>query len=107
MARVDHKSLFDHVVKCTSVSEPGDVKDVMFIKEVVLYVRLGFLAPTFQGISFGRRYYRGKFMEKKQSPRKADQSNPKLGRSGRHTSLILWPRLLRPRARTRLHSHRN
>jgi len=54
MARVDHKSLFDHVVKCTSVSEPGDVKDVMFIKEVVLYVRLGFLAPTFQGISFGR-----------------------------------------------------
>jgi len=70
MARVDHKSLFDHVVKCTSVSEPGDVKDVMFIKEVVLYVRLGFLAPTFQGISFGRRYYRGKFMEKNSPPGK-------------------------------------
>jgi hypothetical protein len=49
MARVDHKSLFDHVVKCTSVSEPGDVKDVMLIKEVVLYVKLGFLAPNISG----------------------------------------------------------
>jgi hypothetical protein len=43
------------------------VKDVMLIKKVVLYVRLGFLAPTFQGISFERRYYMGKFIGPQES----------------------------------------